>query len=169
MALARGGLIRFGRRAQPGDVEPPGAEELFRAMQTPVLVLDGEGCVRRCNGAAELLFNASEAAILRLPLGKLLGLPDRHAALSAVSAEAPFAAYDVDVTIGGGRPQRTDLMVAPLPETTGWRVLALHRRASAAVPRRGERGARAAIGAAAMLAHEIKNPLSRHPRRRPTA
>ena len=159
MALARGGLIRFGRRAQPGEPDPPGAEELFTAMQTPVLVLDGDGCVQRCNGAAELLFNMGQAAIARMPIGTLLGLPAGHAALSAVSADAPFAAYDVDVAVGGGRPQRADLMVSPLPDNIGWRVLAIHRRAPS-VARRGERGARTAIGAAAMLAHEIKNPLS---------
>jgi two-component system nitrogen regulation sensor histidine kinase GlnL len=53
-------------------------------------------------------------------------------------------------------------MLAPLPDHPGWLGLAIQNRGAAALAdsRRGRDGAVRAMGAAAMLAHEIKNPLS---------
>ncbi len=54
-------------------------------------------------------------------------------------------------------------MAAPLPERAGWRVVTIHLHAPAhLVGRAANRagGGLTAVGAAAMLAHEIKNPLS---------
>ena len=69
-----------------------------------------------------------------------------------------FAVFDADVETARGLRLRLDIAGAELPDKPGWRVVTLHR----AGPRRFDRsaGSRAAIGAAAMLAHEIKNPLS---------
>src|SRR3546814_18461832 len=58
---------------------------------------------------------------------------------------------------------RADLMLSPLVERPGWRVVAMHARAATSLIDRnavGKGAARAATGAALMLAHEIKNPLS---------
>lgn len=55
---------------------------------------------------------------------------------------------------------RADLMVAPLPDWPGWRVVALHTHPVSGPIARRVGGNLAAAGAAALLAHEIKNPLS---------
>src|SRR3546814_15676248 len=53
-------------------------------------------------------------------------------------------------------------MIAPIVDHEGWRVVSIHTQSQARkIGHRGTAGgARSAIGAAAILAHEIKNPLS---------
>jgi two-component system nitrogen regulation sensor histidine kinase GlnL len=75
-------------------------------------------------------------------------------------SETPFVAYDLEVLLPGQRHLRSDLLAAPLPDWPGWRVVALHAYPSAAPIARRAGGNLAAAGAAALLAHEIKNPLS---------
>ncbi|WP_380877043.1 PAS domain-containing sensor histidine kinase [Sphingomonas sp. DBB INV C78] len=159
MALPGSGLIRFGRRAaeQPTAVKPDPAEQIA-ALPTPMLVIDGQGIVRDVNGAGETLLNLGRGAIIGREIEALIGHP-----LTSMPADAPFAAYDLEVVLPPDRHQRIDLMVGPMPDRVGWRVLTIHGLPPAhLIGRRGDRegGALSAIGAAAMLAHEIKNPLS---------
>jgi two-component system, NtrC family, nitrogen regulation sensor histidine kinase GlnL len=114
--------------------------------------------VTEANAASEALLNLSRAAIVGRNVEEMIGHP-----LALVSNDAPIAAFDVALSLPGNRHQRGDLMVAPLPERAGWRVVTIHGRArSHLVARRADRegGTLTATGAAAMLAHEIKNPLS---------
>ena len=110
------------------------------------------------NAAAEALLNLGRPAIVGSAIRDMIGHP-----LTSMSLDAPFAAYALDIVLPGGRTRRCDLTAAPLGERPGWRVLALHLPAPAHIlSRRFEResGTLAAAGAAAVLAHEIKNPLS---------
>ena len=161
MALPGGGLIRFGRRPQPA-AGAPGERDFFAAMPTPLVIVDGEGRVQRVNAAAEMLFNTGQSALADKPRGALLGLPPKHPVVSGVAADAPFAAYDVELMPAPRKPHRADLLAAPLPEHIGWRIVAIHGSAHSVVNRRADRhsGTLTAVAAAAMLAHEIKNPLS---------
>lgn len=155
MALPGGGLIRFARKAASPD--GPTLSELFGALPTPLFVIDSAGIVTDANGASEALLNLGRAAIVGKGIGEVIGHP-----LNAVQSDAPFAAFDVELTLPGNRHQRGDLMVAPLPDRPGWRLVTVHGRGRGHFgARRGERGGTlTAVGAAAMLAHEIKNPLS---------
>ena len=158
MALPRGGLIRFGwRAAAPGEAEL-GAAELLAAMPAAMLAIDAEGRVVEANGACETLLNLGRAAIVERPLDALIG--DASAQLRG---DAPCAVYDAELIFADGRRQRVDLMGSPLPERQGWSVMTIHPRAPAHLVGRGASrigGGMTAVGAAAMLAHEIKNPLS---------
>jgi two-component system nitrogen regulation sensor histidine kinase GlnL len=155
MALPGSGLIRF-VRAAPRETQVAPAEYLA-ALATPVLAVDANGDVIEANGAAETLLNLSRSAIVGRNVLDMIGHP-----LTSVPSDAPFAAYDLDLALPGGRSRRADLMVAPLPDRAGWRVVSIHGRAPGHLTTRAERegGTLSAIGAAAMLAHEIKNPLS---------
>jgi len=160
MALPRSGLIRFGRlgagNAPPSDQPDP--VEQIAALATPMLMIDGEGTVRDVNNAGESLLNLSRTAIVGRNIETLIGHP-----LTSMAPDAPFAAYDLEVVLPPDRHQRVDLMVGPMPDHAGWRVLTIHGLPPPhLLGRRGDRegGALAAMGAAAMLAHEIKNPLS---------
>ncbi|MFW2830184.1 two-component system sensor histidine kinase NtrB [Sphingomonas sp. ID0503] len=156
MALPGSGLIRFGRAAARASVVAP-AEVLF-ALPTPVLVIDAVGLVTDANVAAESLLNLGRSAVIGRSIAEVIGHP-----LDAVSNDAPFTAYDLDISLPDGREKQADVMVAPLPDRPGWRAVTIHGRApSHLASRRLERegGMKSAVGAAAMLAHEIKNPLS---------
>ena len=123
-----------------------------------MLAIDPDGTVVEANAAAEALFNLGRPAIVGSAIVDMIGHP-----LTSMSRDAPFAAYALDITLPGGRARRCDLTAAPIGDRPGWRVLAIHLPAPAHIlSRRVERegGALAAAGAAAVLAHEIKNPLS---------
>jgi two-component system nitrogen regulation sensor histidine kinase GlnL len=162
MALPGSGLNWFARRQAPVPNGPTDAE-LFTSLPTPVIVVDDQTRIARANPSAETLLNLSEAALRGRELDSIFGMPAGFQVLGAVPADSPFAVYDVDLLVAGGRRHRIDLMMAPLPDQPGWRVVTLHGRSAAhIVGRRLDRGSGAltAMGAAAMLAHEIKNPLS---------
>jgi two-component system nitrogen regulation sensor histidine kinase GlnL len=152
MDYASGRLARLRAR---GDARPAPAEALLAALPTPLLVVDEEGIILDTNAAAETLLNLSRTAIIGMGIDDATG---HH--LRTMPSETPFVAYDLEVLLPGQRHLRSDLLAAPLPDWPGWRVVALHAYPSAVPIARRAGGNLAAAGAAALLAHEIKNPLS---------
>lgn len=134
-------------------VPRPGWPELFGALPVAVLLTDPEARVAMANAPAEQLLNISERLMLGRPLTDLLRYPKERA-----SAGQDLAVYDAEVATRGG-VHRVDFTESHVAEHPGWRAITLHAAAPRHLPGRAE-GGRAAIGAAAMLAHEIKNPLS---------
>ena len=127
-------------------------------MPGALIVLDPDGCVSGVNAAAEMLLNASASALVHKPLGIVLRLPE--SCLAGLRAEAVFASYDCVVETPRGEKLRVDFHATPLPDHPGWRLIALNGAATTQAMNERRSGARAATGVAAMLAHEIKNPLS---------
>jgi two-component system nitrogen regulation sensor histidine kinase GlnL len=159
MARPGGGLIRLARRR---STPLPAASELFASLPTPALLIDGAGLLRHANAAAEALLNHGLATLIDKPIASLIGIGDGVPPLLG-DGDAPLAAYDVALLLPDDRRIRADVLVGPLPDHPDWRVVTIQRRAAASlVDRRNDRvgGTLAAVGAAAMLAHEIKNPLS---------
>ena len=150
MAVARSRLI-----AVPSG---PGPEALIAAMPSALIVIDPEGCVSGVNAAAEALLNASASSLLHKPFGIVLRLPD--SCLTGLREFAVFASYDCTVETYRGVKLRVDFHATPLPDHDGWRLVSLNSAANAQSMGERRSGSRTATGAAAMLAHEIKNPLS---------
>lgn len=144
----------------PPDPRPrgaPGVAELFAALPVAIMVVDPDGRIAHANASAEQMLNLSERLMLGRPLAEVLPPPadtdDRHG----------WAVYDTEIATARGIRMRVDFVEAQVPDHPGWRTITLHpaansRRLGHSADR--EAGARAAVGAAAMLAHEIKNPLS---------
>jgi len=146
---------RLARLRARGDARPAPAEALLSALPTAVLVVDESGVILDANAAAETLLNLSRSVIIGMGIEEATG---HH--LRSMPAETPFVAYDLEISLPGTRPLRADLMAAPLPDWPGWRVVALHTHPVSGPIARRAGGNLAAAGAAALLAHEIKNPLS---------
>ncbi len=145
---------------------PPAPKlDLFAALPVPVMALDPDDRPVTINQAAESLLNQSAGLIAERGLAALTanGRPFAEVVAAARAQGGGYATYDIELGCGGGRVVRSDVLIAPLPEAPGWLVLTLQTRSVASLVDRqlGNRGAaRAATGVAAMLAHEIKNPLS---------
>ena len=150
MAVTRGRLI-----ATPAG---PSAEALIAAMPGALVVLDGDGCVAGLNAAAEALLNASAATLMHKPFGIVLRLPET--CLKGLRDDTVFAAYDCVAELPRGAKLRIDFHAAPLPDHDGWRLVMLNAATPAHTMVDRRSGVRAATGAASLLAHEIKNPLS---------
>ncbi|MBU6206150.1 MAG: PAS domain-containing protein [Alphaproteobacteria bacterium] len=151
MALAR-------RRLSFWSAKAPGAGAVLAALPQAVLVVNAEGNIVAVNTAAETLFNTSEAHLTGLKLAAVVPLPVRfHEA-----QDASFVAYDVAIEVQRGISVRLDVACTPLPDPAGWRVLVLSGGSTGQRMdrRRSDHGNRSTEHIAAMLAHEIKNPLS---------
>jgi two-component system nitrogen regulation sensor histidine kinase GlnL len=142
----------------PEALTAPTFGELFAGLPVAILVVDPEGLVRNANGECELLLNLSERAMRGHPLATVLTVPP-----GAGDGEGrAVSAFDFDIGTERTGRLRVDYNESAIADRPGWRAISLHPTGqSRKVGQSAERGgARAAIGAAAMLAHEIKNPLS---------
>ncbi|HEX4693750.1 two-component system sensor histidine kinase NtrB [Sphingomonas sp.] len=143
---------------RPEARDAPSFSELFAGLPTAILVTDPEGRVATANAECESLLNLSERAMSGLPLTSVLTPPPG----GGDSEGRAVSAFDCDIGTERTGRLRVDYYETEIADHRGWRAIALHPSSgSRRVGQSAEHGgARAAIGAAAMLAHEIKNPLS---------
>ena len=143
----------------------PDAASVLSALPMPAVVLDGEDRFRFANQSAELFFQQSIATLMGMPLSEFLPHDSRvFAVLRQVRVQdAPVS--DHDLLLQSPRLNRSGVSAhgAPLPEMPGAVVLTLTDGSTAQMLDRQlnfQGAARGATAMAAMLAHEIKNPLS---------
>jgi two-component system nitrogen regulation sensor histidine kinase GlnL len=128
-------------------------------------VLGPDDQVAMANAAAENFFNTSQTSLRERGWAGLLP-PDSPLIALLVEARGlagGYAAYDVELGFVGGRTTRVDVLVGPVADAEGWLTVSFQTRAVALMVDRQmvhQGAARSAIGVAALLAHEIKNPLS---------
>ena len=143
-------------RPEPIDSDLIGTArpDLFGSLPVALLLLNPDGRVARANPRAEQLLNVSE----RVAIGRRFADLLRSPLTEAVARGDDVAIYDAEVATDAG-PMRLDLAASEVADRPGWRAVTLHPAGPRHLPARAEAG-RVAVGAAAMLAHEIKNPLS---------
>ena len=139
--------------------------DLVAALPIPVVVLAPDGALVLANAAAEGFLNASQASLCERGWDHGLdpGSPLITLVAEARAKDNDVTAFDADVDFIGGRSVRADVFVTPSSDAPGWTIVSFQPRAVAALVDRlrvHQGAARSAIGVAAMLAHEIKNPLS---------
>jgi two-component system nitrogen regulation sensor histidine kinase GlnL len=131
-----------------------------------VLLVGPDGKIMDANMAAESFFDSSTQFLQRQSLKNLVPFGSPLLALidQVRSGNAPVNEYKVDLgTPRTGADRLVDLHVAPLSERPGHIVVMLQERTIADKMDRQlthRSAARSVIALAAMLAHEIKNPLS---------
>ena len=139
---------------------------LLSALPNPVLALDRRNRVIEANAAAESFFEMSRAVLRRQRMENLLpfGSPVLGVLDQARARETSIHEYRVDLgTPRTGQDRVADVFAAPLAEEPGGLVVMLQERTIAdkidrQLTHRGAARSVSALGA--MLAHEIKNPLS---------
>jgi len=151
----------------PMPVLPSGtADAVLDALPHPVIMVSADGRIANANAAAEGFFEASLPLLRRNLLRDLVpfGSPVLALIEQVRTRGAAVNEYKVDLATPRNPGERlVDLYVAPLPERDGHVVVMLQERTIADKMNRQltHRGAaRSVIALAAMLAHEIKNPLS---------
>ena len=152
-------LLPLRRKAPPATP----AIDLLTMLPVPVLVIGPGDRVAQANAAAEGFFNASQATLCERGLDGLAAGTLARLVGEAREHSGGYAAYDTELKFGFGRTMRADVLVTPVPDASGWLIVSLQTRSVASLVDRQmlhQGAARSAIGVAAMLAHEIKNPLS---------
>lgn len=139
---------------------------ILQALQQPVVVCGSDDEFVWANYAAEAFFGVSSNVMARQKLSDFIpfGSPILSLLDSVRTRRAPMTEYRVRIgTSRMGEEKITDAYASPIPEMDGLVALMFQERTMADKIDRQlvSRGAaRSVTGLAAMLAHEIKNPLS---------
>lgn len=138
-------------------------EALWQALPNPALVLDADGRVVDLNSAAEDFLAMSVRALKRQSVPKLAGEDSRLADLirRVIAQSVALGEYNIELSWPDAPVRMADIFAVPVAE--GRVLVLIHPRANA--ERMGRQltsrdAARSVVGMAAMLAHEIKNPLA---------
>lgn len=145
---------------------PDPAQIVLNTIRHPVVMVGPDGKIGYANADAEDFFRSSAAMLSRHRLENFVpfGSPLLTLIEQVRERHAPVNEYRVDVSSPRlGQEKVVDIYVAPVPELPGSVVVMLQERSMAdkidrQMTHRG--AARSVTGLAAMLAHEIKNPLS---------
>ena len=148
----------------PGGVTPgPGA--ILNALAEPVFVIDGADRLRYTNPATEHFFQSSAQALLGRALVELLPEDSPVFTLIRQVRRGGHSVTEYGVTVDTPRTGSHQLAIdaAPIAEQPDSVVLGFHLRSIASrldhqLSHRG--AARSVTAMSAMLAHELKNPLS---------
>ena len=151
---------------RPAVASVHSADAVLNALPHPVVTIGPNGHIAEANVAAEAFFESGLPVLRRHPIHDFVPFGSPLLALiEQVRARgAPVNEYRVDLgTPRNGGERIVDLQVTPMPEQPGYVVVMLQERSIAdkidrQLTHRG--AARSVIALAAMLAHEIKNPLS---------
>ena len=141
------------------------AAAVLDALTSPVVVIDADGVIVRVNGAGEELFRSSAAHLEGLALDALLPADSPlFSVIEQVRAHGTaISEYGVTLQTPRIGRHRFNVQAAALAQPSGLVVVTLHQRSIADKINRQltHRGAARSVTAmAAMLAHEVKNPLS---------
>jgi two-component system nitrogen regulation sensor histidine kinase GlnL len=143
----------------------PDAAALLAALPNPVMTLDRAGIIRFVNPAAEQFFGISAAALIGHPLADVVVPRSPLFVLVDAVWKSGGSIAEYDVMLEGPRLAARSVTIegAPAGEGTDLLVLTLHERSMADKMDRQlthRNAARSVTAMAAMLAHEVKNPLS---------
>lgn len=154
---------------KPGAIEKTPldpARIVLNTIRRPVVMIGREGFITFANSDAEVFFRLSAAILARHTLAHFVAFGSPLLALIEQVRDRGAAVNEYRVDISSPRlgvEKLVDIYVAPAPELPGSVVIMLQERSMAdkidrQMTHRG--AARSVTGLAAMLAHEIKNPLS---------
>ncbi|WP_034491462.1 two-component system sensor histidine kinase NtrB [Afifella pfennigii] len=149
-----------------GREEGVPALAVLNALPHPILVVGGGNAILSANQAAEIFFGASAAVMQRDGLERLVpfGSPLFPLLEQVRERGAAITEYRVDMSSPRiGSDKLVDIYASPVTVSDGYvSVMLLPRSVTEKIDRQlTHRGAaRTVMGLAAMLAHEIKNPLS---------
>ena len=145
--------------------EPTGSGTIANALPMPIMLLSSKFEVLYANPAAEQFFDTGLTILRKQTLSDLIAQHSPLFQLVAQAAErnASAAERDIDLSTPRHGERVADVTVTPVPEPEGSMLLTFQERGLAQRMDRQlmARGAvRSMHGMAAVLAHEIKNPLA---------
>ena len=106
----------------------PGLGEIITAFPVATLVVSPDNRIANANVRAETLLNMARSAIIGSDIARTVRMADMGGRFDIWLTDNPLAAYDVQVHAGRTAAMYVDLMIAPIPEHDGWRVVPRQER-----------------------------------------
>lgn len=144
----------------------PDLRLVLDSLPQAVIVTDKNNAILYANMAAENVFRASSSYLLKHNMEKIVpfGSPVLGLVKQVMTKGAPVNEYQIDISSPRtGEGKIVDVYAAPLADNSPKAILVFRERSMAdRIDRQlsHRSAARSVTGLAAMLAHEIKNPLS---------
>ena len=162
-ARARLAVVGHAPDRTPDRTADPAA--MLSALPLACVLVDADNRFTFANPAAESFFGLSIQQLRQLALGDLIAADSPLLALVEQVRSMESVVSDHDLAFEGPRLQRRGVTVqgAPVPEDPGCVMLTLQDESPARALDRQlnfRSAARSVAGMAAILAHEVKNPLS---------
>jgi two-component system nitrogen regulation sensor histidine kinase GlnL len=145
---------------------PPDLRLVLDSLPQAVIVTDKNNAILYANMTAENVFRASSSYLLKDNMEKIVpfGSPVLGLVKQVMTKGAPVNEYQIDISSPRtGEGKIVDVYAAPLADNSPKAILVFRERSMAdRIDRQlsHRSAARSVTGLAAMLAHEIKNPLS---------
>ena len=136
--------------------EPQPAEQLA-SLSSAVLLLRPDLTIRSANPAAEQLMSMGAKRLIGKKLGDVAEFGEKRFYEWLARGDSQISALSVNTRFGSQQELKLDLILSPVIGHPGWQILAMND--VGATETLGE-GAEPGLRAPAILAHEIKNPLS---------
>jgi len=154
-----------GQSSQAGLATGIGAESVLNSLESAVLVVDAQTQVTFANNAAEQFLGASLAQLQNVPLTDFIPSDSPVFALIALVRAEGITASEYGVVLESPRIRKhyVNVQATALPDRPDHVVLTFFERSIADKIDRQlthRNAARSVTAMAAMLAHEVKNPLS---------
>nr|WP_296717091.1 ATP-binding protein [Erythrobacter sp.] len=135
----------------------PDARAQIAGLIFAVLLIDDAGRIAEVNHAAESLLGTSASRIVGASLAERIGPLDKRVEARLRETDEALVARDLVISTGNTEA-RVNMTVSPLGSFPGWRVVTLSEIGYEDPAHK--QGGDAMLGAPAVLAHEIKNPLA---------
>ncbi len=138
--------------------------DVLNNLNQAVILISPDNIIQAVYANTEAIFEQSAETLINLPISKLKGIGQQAEGLTnrARREFTPLNSYDIACSPPVGDAALMDLHAHPYGEDDSIILIAQPRRLAAYLDKRNEMeaAARSVSGLAAMLAHEIKNPLS---------
>ena len=139
------------------DLRPPDAAAQISGLIFAVLLVDDRESIVEANPAAEELLGRSATKLTSMTLREAVSIEDERLRESLQNCDAQVIARGISIeTLRGSR--RVNISSSPMHTHPGWRVVTLSEIGQEGNDTGDED--RVELRAPAVLAHEIKNPLS---------
>ncbi len=137
--------------------DTPDPQHQLASLSIAVLLLGPDLTIRSANPAAEQLLSMGARRLVGKKLDDVASFGEIRFDEWLARGDAQLAAHSVSTRFSDQPERRLDLMLSPVSGSPGWQMLAMHD--IGAMETLGD-GDEPPLRAPAILAHEIKNPLS---------
>lgn len=139
------------------DPSRPDAASQIAGLVFALILIDAHGNIAEVNHAAENLLGKSAKRLIGKRLAAVIGPLDPRVEQRLDDSESALVARDMLVE-SAENEIRVNLTVSPITSNPGWRVVTLSQVGHEETGADDDLGS--SLGAPAILAHEIKNPLA---------